>query len=147
MKIEVGKCYVLRNGEKVGPMRERVGYFPFAFDGRTWDVDGRYVDTERPDPMDIVAEYNEPELEEESIVALVGKHPSLVAKLMSEDTGFREDAVTLAEKLAKDLLQDGCAYRSPTQTDTLFLAACRFLVESGASIRYGRDRVEVGVWL
>lgn len=59
LKLEVGKHYVLRNGDVVGPLEPRPNavYYPFAFGGRCWTTDGMYNTVVQPHSLDIVSEY------------------------------------------------------------------------------------------
>lgn len=67
IKLEVGKRYVMRNGEIIGPLRENEynWFYPFTDEDESWQEDGicRYTHTSwercEPSPYDIVAEYKE----------------------------------------------------------------------------------------
>lgn len=65
MKLEVGKYYRTRVGQKVGPMRVNdTGYYvdthPFADEGtRSYKTNGRYLISNNIDSCDIIAEWHD----------------------------------------------------------------------------------------
>lgn len=70
MKLEVGKKYVLRNGEVVGPLEDDGENVTYRFldpsrdrmdtDSNRWLPDGVFLMRDEESPLDIVSEYTEP---------------------------------------------------------------------------------------
>lgn len=58
MKLEVGKKYVLRKGDTVGPIERRGdGWYPFEYRHLTWTGYGQYAISCDSHPYDIVGEF------------------------------------------------------------------------------------------
>lgn len=64
MKLELGKKYVNREGDVIGPMEATPGDHPYAenhpfkFGNRTFQATGEYTLAGMPDYRDLIAEYN-----------------------------------------------------------------------------------------
>ena len=168
MKLEVGGYYVLRNGEKVGPLKND-GHHKYPFDNGvlSWTKEGHMYHFEGSGhPLDIVSIdpmwklvsdavdsletgcFGETDIhlgestvavDDRHICHLALKHPSKASKLMDTDDGFRLAAHQLADKLAHALLEDGQAWRRHKQKVKLWLAACKIILDSGADVVFGED--------